>query len=64
MKIRIIEETKCNESIYKIQSKFLFWWLTVLEDFDNDLTFRTLHEARAYVCENCSKPVIKIIEKL
>jgi hypothetical protein len=64
MKIRIIEETKCNKSIYKIQRKFLFWWINILEDFDTDLTFTTLDEARSYVCENCSKPLIKIIEKL
>lgn len=62
MKVRIIEETRCDKSIYKIQTKFLFWWSTILEDYDNYLIFRTLTEAKKYVCENYTKPIIKIIE--
>ena len=70
MKTRIIEETKCGKSIYKVQYKFLFLWFTVKmygigyygeNHALYDLTFDSKVDAKKYICENYSKPIIKII---
>jgi hypothetical protein len=70
MKFRIISETKCNTTVYKIQYKFLFWWFTEIM-YDSswhgeicgsyDLTFNSELEAKNYICRYYSKPIIKVI---
>jgi hypothetical protein len=68
MKTRIISETKCNKTIYKVQHKFLFWWITDRYTFYDDLgttsyeeSFNTIEDAENYICQKYSKPIFKII---
>jgi hypothetical protein len=68
MKVRIILEEKCGKTIYRVQHKFLFWWITDSEyklDWQGDfykvsLVFDSMEEARNYVCKMYTKPIIKI----
>jgi hypothetical protein len=71
MKTRIISEEKCGKIVYKVQYKFLFWWFNEsIEDVSrygetsgvHDLTFNSVKDAQKYICENYSKPIIKIIQ--
>jgi hypothetical protein len=68
MKVRIISETKCNKTIYKVQHKFLFWWITDTYTFYDDLgstyyeeSFNTIEDAKNYICQKYSKPIFKIM---
>lgn len=68
---RIIKETKCGNTVYKVQKKkWLFWWFTeTMHGIEGhgengemyDITFDTLEEAQQYICENYSTPTIEII---
>lgn len=70
MRTRIISESKCGNVVYKVQHKFLFWWITdSMCDMSwhgeisgyYDLTFNSEEEARLYICKHYSPPIIEVI---
>jgi hypothetical protein len=73
MRLRIISETQCDNTVFKVQRKILFWWFTVSSSeiawhgemgSQYDLTFDSMEEAEEYICRNYSKPSIKILKEI
>ena len=66
---RIIRETTHNEIEYKIQKRFLLWWVTQrIGDIEygtydpNFASFTSVEQAERYIRTYCKKPETKIVK--
>jgi hypothetical protein len=67
-KLRIVSQEHCGQTIYKVQRKKWYGWLTeYIYKFSGmcvDMSFETIEEAELYIVKNFTKPKIKVVKNL
>ena len=67
-KLRIVSQEHCGQTIYKVQRKKWYGWITeYIYQFYGmrvDMSFETIEEAELYILKNFTKPKIKVVKNL
>jgi len=67
-KLRIVSQEHCGQTIYKVQRKKWYGWITeYIYQFYGmrvDMSFETIEEAELYIVKNFTKPKIKVVKNL
>ena len=64
-KLRIVSQEHCEKTIYKVQQKKWYGWVTeCLYRTRVDRAFETIEEAELYILKIFTKPKIKVVKNL
>jgi hypothetical protein len=64
-KLRIVSQEHCGKTIYKVQRKRWYGWVTEsIYRIYVDMVFETIEEAELYIVKNFTKPKIKVVKNL
>jgi hypothetical protein len=67
-KLRIVSQEHCGKTIYKVQRKKWYGWVTEsiykFYGMRVDKSFETIEEAELYIVKNFTKPKIKVVKNI
>jgi hypothetical protein len=64
-KLRIVSQEHCGKTIYKVQQKKWYGWVTesIYRTYV-DMVFETIEEAELYILKIFTKPKIKVVKNI
>ena len=64
-KLRIVSQEHCGKTIYKVQRKKWYGWVTesIYRTYV-DMVFETIEEAELYILKIFTKPKIKVVKNI